>query len=267
MAVVIGTAPIQKPGRSLSSAHIVRKVGLFGCHTSTLKDAPWFDPSWERWGHASSRFAYQTEMDRYFDLHPPSVWHRGGRKTSVYPKWLKQNVVPIYMQKRYPEVPASVEYPKGRILQEFGEPRAYFTNHIAWMIALALTEGVSTIGIWGVEYGIQSEYQNQRASCEFWIGRAVERGVKVILPSQCTLLGQPKGLYGYESHDEQTGKLLKEYERREWKREITPIVPGMTSGEKVKPPEHLLEDIRLEEIEHPRPDWAIGPKNGQAKEA
>lgn len=271
MAVVIGAAPTRRPGRSLSSTQIIRKVALFGCHAASLKDAPWDDPSWEKWGHASSRFAYRVEMDRYFDLHPKACWTRGGRKTSTYPKWLKANTVPIYMQRVHPDVPASVEFPRRRILQEFSEPRPYFTNQAAWMIALALTEGVSHIGLWGIEYGIEGEYMIQRASCEAWIMRAAERGVRVILPEQCTLLGQPAGLYGYDSHDPVTGKRTDEYERKEWKKEeqIVPIQPGTTPPPLAEPPAKLRDDIAAEEIDYPRPDWALGPLggNGQAKEA
>ena len=62
-------------------------------------------------------------MDRYFDLHPKACWDRGGKKGNAYPKWLGRNTVPIYMQKAWDEVPASIEYPLGRILLEFGDSR------------------------------------------------------------------------------------------------------------------------------------------------
>ena len=271
MAVAFGAAPVSKPGRPPFIAQQTRKVAIFGSHSASLRDAPWDDLSWEKWGHASSRAWYKCEMDRYFDLHPRACWSRGGRKTALYPKWLAQNTVPIYMQAKHKDVPASEEYPKGRILAEFGEPRPFFTNQVAWMIALALTEGVTTIGLWGIEYGIESEYQNQRSSCEAWIMRAAERGVRVVLPEQCTLLRQPAGLYGYESHDEHTGELLPAYKKKEWKQEskITPIQPGDPTSGLAEPPEHLRSEIELEQIEYPRPDWALGPLkgNGAVKEA
>lgn len=271
MAITFGAVSVSKPGRPPSVVRTTRKVAIFGSNTKTLTDAPWEDSSWEKWGHASSRAWYKCEMDRYFDLHPKSCWSRGGRKTAQYPKWLAKNTVPIYMQAQHPEVPASIEYPKRRILAEYGEPRPYFTNQVAWMIALALTEGVTTIGLWGIEYGIESEYVIQRSSCEYWIGRAAERGVRIILPEQCTLLAEPVGLYGYESHDLVTGKRLPEYERKEWKPEPIPIRPGVEPGKLAEPPEHLKEAIEQELIDYPRPDGWIGPLpfggNGHAKEA
>lgn len=238
----------------------IRKVALCGSHSASLVDAPWADPSWEFWGHASSRSWYSRPMDRYFDLHPRACWTRGGKKSAAYPKWLAKNTIPIFMQDRYEGVPASLKYPKGRILLEFRDARPYFTNHTAWMIALALTEGVTTLGLFGINYGTESEYVIQRGSAEYWIGRAAGRGVQVILPEQCTLLRDPAPLYGYESHDEKTGLMRPEYKRKAWKPQetITPLMPGQTF-EKAKPPEHLREEIALEEEDYPRPDWAIGP--------
>jgi len=233
-----------------------RKIALCGSHSSSLVDAPWTDPSWEFWGHASSRLYYRYQMDRYFDLHPPACWTRGGKKSAAYPKWLARNTVPIYMQEKYPEVPASVAYPKGRILLEFADARGYFTNHVAWMIALALMEGVDTIGLFGVNYSTESEYMRQRGSAEYWLGRASGRGVRVVLPEQCTLLREPALLYGYESHDETTGFIVDDYKRKEWK-PVETIRPG--TGQLAEPPEHLRKEIEQEELDYPRPEWALGP--------
>lgn len=201
-------------------------------------------------------------MDRYFDLHPKACWYRGGKKSSSYPKWLAKNTVPLYMQERVPEVPASVKYPKGQILMEFSyaHKRHYFSNHAAWMIALAITEGVTHIGLFGINYSSESEYQRQRGSAEYWLGQLDGRGVTVYLPDQCTLLAEPRLLYGYESHHEDTGKLREEYRLKEFKpaETIRPIGDGKTVP-LAKPPANLLQDIADEEEEHPRPSWALGP--------
>jgi hypothetical protein len=263
-----GTAP--HPAARPVAARTVRKIALCGSHSSSLADAPWEDPSWEFWGHASSRAWYRRPMDRYFDLHPKACWYRGGKKSSLYPKWLAVNTVPIYMQKRVPEVPASVQYPKGRILAEFSyaHRRRYFANHAAWMIALAITEGVTHVGLFGIDYSAQSEYQTQRGSAEYWLGQLDGRGITVILPDQCSLLSEPALLYGYESHFEETGKLRPEYQPKKWaEKAIRPIVPGQPVPPLAEPPKDLLEDIRNEEAEHPRPAWALGPidrTDGQA---
>ena len=177
----------------------LRKIGILG-GCQTIKYAPWHDPTWELWAHASCRMHCQREPDVLFDLHPPELWKSVEQKwwdTSYY-RWLQQNHIPIYMQERYPDVPASIKYPFGTMITEF--PRGYMTNTVAYMIALALMEGVTHIGIYGADYTGAAEYFRQRGSCEYWLGVTEGRGVQICLPPGCDLLNKPSLLYGYESH-------------------------------------------------------------------
>ena len=200
--VVERVHPVRPPMATIGRQ---RKVGLLGSHHS-LEYAPWFDPSWELWGHASSRFYYKREPERYFDLHRKECWVMA-HKHDRYMSWLKRNIVPIYMQDVDKEVPASIRYPREII---FAENRRYFTCHAAYMIALALSEGVTHIGVWGINYSADSEYGTQRGSCEYWLGVAEGRGVRIVLSEKNTLLQHPAQLYGYESHDE-NGRLVEAY--------------------------------------------------------
>jgi hypothetical protein len=179
--------PIAGPGRQ-------RKIALIGsAHTCNL--TPWYDPTWEIWAHATVN-AYCKRVDRYFDLHP---WKWISEKpVPGYVEWLAKLQTPIYMQRRFQKVPASLRYPKERIVAEY--PR-YFTSHAAWMIALALSEGVTHLGFFGIHYALDEEHKKQRAGCEFWMGVAVGRGVQIVNPEGSPLLREPKWLYGYESHD------------------------------------------------------------------
>lgn len=146
--------------------------------------------------------------DVMFDLHPPELWRDPVRKhwDVSYQAFLRQNTVPIYMQQRYPDIPASMKYPFAQVIHQF---RPYFTNHVAWMIALALTEGVTHIGLYGCHYDSDSEYGVQRGCAEYWCGVAEGRGVQVVIPPECNLLNFPPQLYGYESHPD--GHRVKEY--------------------------------------------------------
>jgi hypothetical protein len=173
----------------------LRKVALIGT-APTIKFAPYHDPSWEIWAHNSAAHIL-PRVDRIFDLHPEDFWRRPKRWQKDYVGWLKRCPVPVYMQQRYPEIPQSVRYPKERVLAEF---RRYFSSQAAWMIALALTEGVTHIGFFGIHYAAADERGAQRAGCEYWMGVAEGRGVQIVMPEGCPLLREPKLLYGYENY-------------------------------------------------------------------
>jgi len=235
----------------------LRKIGMLGSHTNSLVPCPWSDTSWELWGHASARGYYTRTPDRFFDLHPKVCWTRKGKLSGKYPQWLAKNLQPVYMQDIYPEVPASVRYPKERILQEFDA--RYMTSHLAWMIALALTEGVTHIGLWGINYGAESEYATQRGSAEHWLGVAIGRGVQIVKPPQCNLLGQPAELYGYESHDEDA-KLVESYRPKLLTVQVgeseTVVRVDATSIPLMTPPADCAADVASEaaEMADLRPD-------------
>jgi len=267
MAVVFGGSPVALPPAPGSLVRSQRKVAFLGSHSASLSTAPWFDPSWEFWGHASARAWYKHELHRYFDLHRSECWDIA-RKGGKYMTWLKQNTTPIYMQERHPDIPASRKYPRDRLLAEYGGIRRYNKNHVAWMAMMALAEGVTTVGMWGVNYGHVSEYDMQRGSAEYWCGRLEGAGVRLILPDECTLLAEPKGLYGYESHDKD-GRLLDSYKQRIPKpaETILPIGQGGEKYERREIPAHLKDQFALEDLD--RPAWArpesYGRSDGQAQ--
>jgi hypothetical protein len=142
----------------------------------------------------------------WWDLHPKEIWRSADKLKKGYVEWLQKLQVPIFMQQAYGEIPAALRYPKERIMAEY--PWRYFTSQTAWMIALALSEGVTHLGFFGIHYQMQSEYARQRAGCEFWMGIAAGKGVQLVIPSGCPLLHEPNVLYGYESHKDGTWALL-----------------------------------------------------------
>ena len=180
------------PGRS-------RKIAFLG-GAPTLRWAPWHDSTWELWAHHSCRNQCLREPDAFFDLHPPVLWRDPKKKfwDPRYLTWLGLNRTPIYMQEAYKDAPAAIRYPFESVITEF--PRGYFTNTVSWMMALALTEGMTHVGLFGCNYDASSEYGPQRGCCEYWLGLAEGRGVHIHLPPGCDLLNRPSLLYGYESH-------------------------------------------------------------------
>lgn len=171
-----------------------RKIALVGS-AETMDFTPWFDASWEIWCHATCH-SLARRVDRYFDQHP---WKWIVEKNAPgYVEWLRGNRVPIYMAEKRKEVPASRVYPLERIRAEYDY---VFGSHAAYMVALALSEGVSHLGFFGIHYAVGTEYQEQRPNAEFWAGFAAGRGVQLVIPRPSPFCHEPKELYAYETHN------------------------------------------------------------------
>ena len=177
-----------------------RKVAILGSGTS-LQWAPIDDPSWEIWAHASiiQKIPLGT-ASVLIDLHPPHCFQEA-RKNAFkdYYGWLKTQTTPIYMQEKYPEIPASIRFPRERIKTEW--PNVPVGSQTAWMIGLALMQGVTHLGFWGTHYAHESEYKAQRANTERWVGIAEGRGVIIVCPTDNPLCHEPAEDYAYESHN------------------------------------------------------------------
>lgn len=89
-------------------------------------------------------------------------------------------------------------YPLMDVIDKLGS--SYFSNTIAYELAYALYLGdVTKIRMYGVDHMTNQTYVMERSNLEYWIGRAVERGVKIEIPTESALLKTQDGkLYGYD---------------------------------------------------------------------
>ena|SRR3990167_10197945 len=125
-------------------------------------------------------------------------------------KEMREAKVPIYVAKKWLDVPNSVEYPINEVLEYF-KPIKYFMNSMAYMLALAIMEGYERIETYGIDFryfgdlGDELKYPTNwldETHCgAFWVGMAIGRGVEVIVTKRSSLMkpvrpGDP-ALYGY----------------------------------------------------------------------
>ena len=103
--------------------------------------------------------------------------------------------VTVYMQKHWDDIPQSIPYPLEAITQKYSR---YFTNSISWMIALAIEEGFTEIGLFGVDMATTTEYGYERPSCEYILGWVRALGIRLVMPDECDLL-KSAFLYGFEA--------------------------------------------------------------------
>ena len=181
-----------------------RKIAILGKSPSSIMQAPFGDESWEIW----TLFDMNVRQDvprftRHFEIHPLD-WFR--EKEKDYYEWLcNVRGKPVYLQRLDEKIPAGVLYPKDEIVERFGR---YFTNTVAWMIALAIHEAPAEIGLWGVDMAADTEYGKQKPSCEYFIGLAVGAGITMQIPDTSDLL-KSRVLYGFDTDSGQMRQLWK----------------------------------------------------------
>lgn len=190
-----------------------KKLAIVGFAPSSYAQAPFADDEWDVWTlNEAYTLPGLARADRWFEIH---VRHEVDISTrdKNHIDWLKkQRAFPIYMIRKFDDIPMGVAYPLKEIVTYFaawGNGAKYLTNTISYMLALALWErahGLNQyeyIGVWGVDmaqggtWGQPSEYAEQRPSVEFWMGVAHGMGVYLYVPPASDLLKAP-GFYGWE---------------------------------------------------------------------
>lgn len=202
-----------------------KKICILGCADSK-NQAPYDDKTWEIWG-VNNLYGDPIcrRYTRWFEIHhihfDGMIWYRRGstefrgRAVNDYLNDLANLNVPVYMQRPWPRIPKSVQYPIIKVTNLFGR---YFTNTVSYMLALAIMERPVEISIFGVDMAVGTEWHHQRPSCELIIGMAMGLGIKVWIPDEADLL-KTRFMYGFEElaievHKAKIQKMLQEMEKR-----------------------------------------------------
>ena len=142
-----------------------KRIAIVGCSDS--KDAaPYSDNSWEIWA-MNNAYTHVTRRNAWFELHPiklengkffrrklitPGVFKYSpefrGAEMRHYMEELAALDIPVYMQKKWDIIPKSIAYPLDEVKKTFG---TYFTNSVSYMIAMAILQGATEIGCYGVD--------------------------------------------------------------------------------------------------------------------
>ena len=203
----------------------ILKVAVIGFSASSYDDAPWDDPTWEKWGMPWDGSGWER-YTRLFEMHDPILWdlktaehfiefwdgekfHRQShRPDNYYEKCLvgaaNSENHRLYVQQGTLEKHAEnnvglITYPFDRVIPVCGE---YFQSSIAYVLALAITEMVThedvkrgnitladcEIGLYGIDVSPDEEWAYQRACIEYLTGLAIGHGIKVTIPESSSLL-------------------------------------------------------------------------------
>lgn len=173
-------------------------LAIIGTADPTRQMAPYEDKNFEVWGVAvAATYPDVKRMDVQFELHPADYWQRDANVE----KRLAATKVPIYMHEKHENIPTSMRFPIELVTQY----RKYFTNSIAYMLALAyhsfkVTGNPKHVALFGIHMQTGEEYAEQRPCCEYWMGRMEGAGMSVDIAPGGALL-QSWGLYGYEKYN------------------------------------------------------------------
>jgi hypothetical protein len=188
------------------------KVAIVG-FAESWKLAPFDDPTVDIFG-LNELHKYVPRWTRWWEVHDGDTLGVTKRDLSEgeqkrHLEWLSKDHGPnrpIYMQPQFCDgrFPNATTYPLEEMCRVFGR---YFTSTIGFMIATAIYEGYSTIGLYGIDLASDVEYPYQRPNSEYLIGiaRGLGRTVEISPTSAICKAGH---LYGYEKPLAQNSQIL-----------------------------------------------------------
>ena len=187
------------------------KVAIVGFAMSSAMAAPFDNPEYEVWG-MNQLYRHIPRADRWFEIH--HNWHEHVVEGTDHLGWLQAFPGPIYNCVKIAEIPNSVPFPRADCAATGTD---YWTSSIAYMIALAIRDGFTTIELYGIDLVVGEEYTHQKPCAEFWIGVAQGRGLTICIHANSALL-KHQFAYGYDSEPKSLVLLSELNKRLTWLR-------------------------------------------------
>ena len=227
--------PPQKP---------IRKIAVCGSAVSSAGLAPFHDPEWEIWSCSPANKG-MPRVDVWFELHNPDVKVREG--LVEWMQWLKTQPV-VYMQRAYEGYPGAREYPLRHIVNKWGP--FWWTSQLAFMLALAIEQNPTHIGVFGVDMAANSEYNQQRLACQYFLQHIVNRDdMQLIVPPESDIM-EAAPFYGYCESNRQWRK----YYARKLELQTRVNALKVEADNKVREANHLVG--ALDDMEYQLAHWA-----------
>lgn len=190
------------------------KIALIGSAPSSVRLAPFNDPSWQIWACSPGTYGVIPRCDLFFEPHrwePGQPWF-----SPEYVQWLGSRKHPVMMAEVRPEVPTSQAIPADELVAKYGQ--YFFTSSLSWMFVMAMEMGATKIALYGVDMSATDEYAEQRSALHHFGLIAAARGVEVGTPPESDLF-RPRPLYGVDEVRHSSIKLLAR--RRELESRMT----------------------------------------------
>lgn len=233
------------------------KIALVGTCPSSRMLAPYKDHSWDIWACSPDNgYGRLPRVSAWFELHGDLAWGESAEWGAPrYVAWLNEQSFPVWAIDKSIIKNASV-FPKDMLVKKFGY--YFFTSTFAWAFAFALTKQVKTIGLYGIDMSVNSEYAYQRPALQHFIWLAAQAGVQVIAPDESDIL-QPPALYGYADATPMGRKLAVR------ERELQARVDAMRRQKDELDMNIAFLDGALEDVDYTRKTWMQGAFAGSGE--
>lgn len=160
---------------SPASAAMQKKIAIVCGAPASEYLAPFDDEDWGIWvlGNRYDRHA-DKRVTRIFEIHDDLTEH-----DERYPQWIAEQGIPMVVGEGFPVKADHVQvFPFDKSRELFGS--TYLTSSPAYMMSMAILEGATHIGVYGVDMAVDdNEYFWQRPCMEAWIGFAKGKGIDV----------------------------------------------------------------------------------------
>jgi hypothetical protein len=157
----------------------MKKIAIVCGSPSSEFLAPFDNKEWDIWvlGNRLNKFK-DKRVTRIFEIHD-DILKEGGLK---YAKWLVSQNIPMVVGEKFPVTAKHVKvFPFDKAEKLIGH--TYLTSSSAYMMAMAILDGATHIGVYGVDMAVDDhEYFWQRPCMDGWIHFARGRGIEVIIP-------------------------------------------------------------------------------------
>jgi hypothetical protein len=189
-----------------------KKIAILGT-AGGWQDAPFNDDSWELWGlntlYKQLSPAQLSRFSRWFELHGDTPITRLRRPDDHWAS-LEALKVPVYTFHELPTITRVVKFP---IQTAIDQGKDYFACTMCYQVALALSEGVTELALYGISLTTAREALVERPCLEWWLGLAEGRGVRVTITKSAEHgLGTHQWRYAFDDQEERTDTYLYVYE-------------------------------------------------------
>lgn len=143
--------------------------------------------------------------DRVFMMDPASRFldsEDAGTQTGIMRSVLAKHPGPIYTCELDSRCPGLVEFPLEEVMNACGT--GYFNNTVAYAIGYGIAAKVAEMHLYGIDFSYKKVVhfaEAGRACCEFLLAKAMERGIKIGIAHESSLLDSNEPvqskLYGY----------------------------------------------------------------------